>query len=182
MKKVLIPLAPGFEEVEALTIVDILRRAGAKVTLAGTVSGTITGRNGINVLADAPLEEVVDEKFDMVALPGGAQGTENLKRDANVKKAIERLIKQGGIVAAICAAPTVLADIGVIKGRRLTCHPSVREELCAEKLSDERVVIDGKLITSQSPGSAMEFAFALVGALFGQEKIKEVNKGVIALL
>lgn len=182
MKKVLIPLAPGFEEVEALTVVDILRRAGAEVTLAGTISGVIIGRNGIKVLADEPLEAVIGKTFDMVVLPGGAQGTEILKRDANVKKAVERLMKQGGFVAAICAAPTVLAAIGAIRGAHLTCHPSVREELRAEKLSDERVVIDNKLITSQSPGSAMEFAFALAGALFGQEKIKEVNKGVMALL
>ncbi len=182
MKKVLIPLAPGFEEVEALTVVDILRRAGAEVTLAGTISNAITGRNGIKVLADEPLEAVIGKTFDMVVLPGGAQGTENLKRDVNVKKAIERLMKQGGIVAAICAGPTVLAGFKAIKGARLTCHPSAREELRAEKLIDERVVIDGKLITGQSPGSAMEFAFALVGALFGEAKVKEVNKGVMALL
>ncbi|MBI5235014.1 MAG: DJ-1/PfpI family protein [Deltaproteobacteria bacterium] len=182
MKKALIPLAPGFEEVEALTVVDILRRAGADVTLAGTISNAITGRNGIKVLADEPLEAVTGKTFDMVVIPGGAQGTENLKRDVNVKKAVERIVASNGFITAICAGPTVLAGIGAIKGRQLTCHPSAREELCAEKLIDERVVIDGKLITSQSPGSAMEFAFALVEALFGKAKVKEVNKGVMALL
>ncbi len=182
MKKVLIPLAPGFEEVEALTPADILRRAGAEVTLAGTVEGMITGRNLIRVLPDTVMDRVSAKDYDMIILPGGALGTENLKKDARVKKAVEELMEMGRFVTAICAAPTVLSLIGVTEGRTITSHPSVRDQLKAREISDERVVVDGKIITSQGPGTAMEFAFALVEALFGRAKAVEVNKGVLARL
>ncbi len=180
MKKVLVPLAPGFEEIEALTIVDILRRAGAEVVVAGTVQGPVEGRSRIKVLTDGLMDEVADTDFDMIVLPGGAVGAENLKKDARVRKVIEGLIKKKRLVAAICAAPTVLSAMGAIEGRRITSHPSVRDELRNERVSDERVVVDGDMITSQGPGTAMEFAFRLVEALFGQEKAIEVNKGVLA--
>jgi 4-methyl-5(b-hydroxyethyl)-thiazole monophosphate biosynthesis len=181
MKKVLVPLAPGFEEIEALTVVDILRRAGAKVTVAGTVSGAIEGRSGIKVLPDALMDNA-DDGYDMIVLPGGAVGAENLRKDARVRKAIESLAEKGKSVAAICAAPTVLSAIGVTRGRVITSHPSVRGMFSEESLSDERVVVDGNIITSQSPGTAMEFAFVLVETLFGKEKAVEVNKGVLARL
>ena len=182
MKRVLIPLAPGFEEVEALTVVDILRRAGAEVTLAGTVPGAITGGNKIAVLADTGLDNAFEADYDMIVLPGGAVGTENLKKDARVKKAVERLNQKGRFVTAICAAPTVLSAFGVSKGKTITSHPSVRTEFKTEKLTEDRVVTDGNIITSQGPGTAMEFAFRLVEALFGPEKVTEVNKGVLARL
>jgi 4-methyl-5(b-hydroxyethyl)-thiazole monophosphate biosynthesis len=180
MKKVLIPLAPGFEEIEALTVVDILRRAGAKVTVAGTVAGPVEGRNGIKVLPDEVMGSGDD--YDMIVLPGGAVGAENLRKDARVKAVLESLAKKGKHVAAICAAPTVLAAIGVTRGRVITSHPSVRGQFTQEALSDERVVVDGNIITSQGPGTAMEFAFRLVETLFGKEKAVEVNKGVLARL
>ncbi|MBI5493141.1 MAG: DJ-1/PfpI family protein [Deltaproteobacteria bacterium] len=180
MKKVLVPLAPGFEEIEALTVVDILRRAGAEVVVAGTVQGPVEGRSRIKVLTDGLMDEVAGTDFDMIVLPGGAVGAENLKKDASVRKVIEGLIKKKGLVTAICAAPTVLSAMGAIEGRRITSHPSVRDELRNERVSDERVVVDGNMITSQGPGTAMEFAFRLVEALFGQEKAREVNKGVLA--
>lgn len=182
MKKVLIPLAPGFEEVEALACVDILRRAGAEVTLAGTVDGLITGRNQIKVAPDALLENVKDAQFDMIVLPGGAQGTENLKKDERIKKIINEHFAGGRLTTAICAAPTVLAKAGVTKGRKITSHPSVRAELKEAIISEDRVVKDGNIITSQGPGTALEFAFALVEALFGKGKAAEVNKGVLARL
>lgn len=182
MKKILIPLAPGFEEVEALTCVDILRRAGADVITAGTVDNAIKGRNGIKVLPDATLESQKDGVFDMIILPGGAIGTENLKKDERIKRLVISHVKGNALVTAICAAPTVLSLFGAVKGKTITSHPSVREELQREKISDDRVVKDGNLITSQAPGTAMEFAFKLVEALYGLEKVKEVNKGVLALL
>lgn len=182
MKKVIIPLAPGFEEVEALTVVDMLRRAGADVTIAGTVEGVITGRNKINVAPDTLLDTVMDVDFDMVVLPGGAVGTENLKKDERVKRLILRMNAQGRLVTAICAAPTVLSAAGLTVGKTITSHPSVRAELKAGKVSDERVVADGNIITSQGPGTSMEFAFKLVETLFGADKVAEVNKGVLARL
>src|SRR3972149_7478218 len=180
MKKVLIPLAPGFEEIEAISVVDILRRAGVEVVTAGTAENPIEGRNKIRVLADASLDSVKDQDFDMIVLPGGAVGTENLKKDMRVKEIIERLYKKERFITAICAAPTVLSAIGVTAGRTVTSHPTVRIPLSREKISDERVVQDGNIITSQGPGTAIEFAFKLVEVLLGREKVAEVNKGVLA--
>lgn len=182
MKKVLIPLAPGFEEIEALAVVDILRRAGAEVVTAGTVDGPIEGRNAIKVLADKDLDEALTEGYDMIVLPGGAGGTERLKEDARIIKAVQGFNAGGKIVAAICAAPTVLASAGLTEDRRVTSHPGVRGELKAKKISPERVVVDGNIITSQGPGTALEFAFCLVKILFGEKKAGEVNAGVLARL
>src|SRR3989338_718256 len=182
MKKVLIPLAPGFEEIEAVPAVDILRRAGVEVVTAGTAENPIEGRNKIRVLTDTSLDSVKEQDFDMIVLPGGAGGTENLKKDMRVKEIVERLYKNGRFITAICAAPTVLSAIGVTAGRTITSHPSVRTKLEKEKLSEERVVVDGNIVTSQGPGTAIEFAFKLVEVLFGKEKVLEVNKGVLARL
>jgi len=179
MKKVLIPLAPGFEEIEALTVVDILRRAGAEVTLAGTVDGPIKGRNRIRVMADISMD-MAGVDYDMIVLPGGAEGTENLKKDQRVRHAVEDLYARKRLVTAICAAPSVLSAIGITRDSIITGHPSVMHELKARKISDERVVADGNIITSQGPGTAMEFAFKLVEALYGPEKVAEVNRGVLA--
>ncbi|MFQ5737290.1 MAG: DJ-1 family glyoxalase III [Thermodesulfobacteriota bacterium] len=181
MKRVLVALAPGFEEVEALTVVDILRRAGAEVTVAGTAEGLIEGRSRIRVAPDRVLDEgLAAEGFDMLVLPGGGPGTENLKKNALVLEMVRRLDAQGAFVAAICAATTVLSEAGVTAGRRMTGHPTVWDRLKAKEVSTERVVADGNLITSQGAGTAMEFAFRLAGALFGPRKAEEVNRGVLA--
>lgn len=180
MKRVLVPLAPGFEEIEALGVVDILRRAGAEVTVAGTVEGPVEGRCGIRVVPDTTMDEVKGSGFDMVVLPGGALGTENLKKDQRVRDIVEELNEAQKLVAAICAAPVVLSAVGVSKGRLVTSHPTVRGDLTGERVSAERVVVDGNIVTSQGPGTAIEFAFKLVEMLFGPEKVEEVNRGVLA--
>ena len=180
MKEVLVPLAPGFEELEALAVVDILRRAGAKVMVAGTVGGVITGRNGIKVEPDATLDEAMDRDFAMIVLPGGAAGTENLAGDGRIARLVKDHDARGRFVAAICAAPTVLSAAGLTAGRTVTSHPTVRGVLTEARVSDERVVVDGNLVTSQGPGTAVEFAFKLVELLFGPEKVAEVNSGVLA--
>ncbi len=183
MKKVLVPLAPGFEEIEALTVVDILRRAGAEVIVAGTKKGLIEGRSGIKVAPDAVLDEgLANGGFDMVVLPGGALGTENLGKNPHVKDAVERLNAQGRLIGAICAATTVLSGMGVTSGKRVTGHPTVWGRLKAKEVSAERVVSDGNIITSQGPGTAMEFAFRLVEEMFGAQKARQVNEGVLARL
>ncbi|MBE9528734.1 MAG: DJ-1/PfpI family protein [Proteobacteria bacterium] len=179
-KKVLVPLAPGFEEIEALAVVDILRRAGATVLVAGIGDGIVTGRSAVHVVPDVRLDEVYEEEFDMVVLPGGAPGTENLKKDERVKEVVRRLFEEGKYVTAICAAPTVLSAIGLIEKKRVTCHPSVVGDMCRSEYVNERVVVDGQLITSQGPGTAIEFAYALVEALYGAEKVAEINTGVLA--
>jgi len=180
MKEVLVPLAPGFEELEALAVVDILRRAGAKVMVAGTVDGVITGRNGIKVEPDATLDEAMGRDFAMIVLPGGAAGTENLAGDGRIARLVKDHDARGRFVAAICAAPTVLSAAGLTAGRTVTSHPTVRGVLTEARVSDERVVVDGNLVTSQGPGTAVEFAFKLVELLFGPEKVAEVNSGVLA--
>lgn len=179
MKKVLVPLAPGFEEIEALTVVDILRRAGAEVTVAGTVAGPIEGRSKIKVIPDALMDSVSGTDFDMIVLPGGAVGADNLKKDLRVKKAVQDIYDKGKFVTAICAAPKVLSAIGLTEDRTITAHPSVRSEIKG-KIIEERVVVDRNIITSEGPGTAMEFAFKLVEVLFGPEKAEDVNRVVFA--
>ncbi len=182
MKKVLVPLAPGFEEIEAITVIDILRRAGVQVTAAGTVAGPIIASRQTRHLADCTLDEVRADDFDMLVLPGGQPGTNNLRADPRIRQIIEVLRAKQRPVAAICAAPTVLSASGVLAGRTVTSHPSVRDALTAARYSDDRVVVDGPVITSRAAGTAMEFAFKLVEILCSPAKVAEVNQGVLARL
>ena len=180
MKTVLVLLAPGFEEIETITVVDILRRAGAKVTLAGTEEGPLVGSRGINVLSDDLLENVLEKEFDLIVLPGGQPGTDNLKNDVRVSQLLNKMDSLGKNIAAICAAPLVLKNAGVLGNRCVTSHPSVKNGMEGISYSDERVVVDGHIITSKSPGTAMEFSLKLVEILFGPERRDVVNKGVLA--
>jgi protein deglycase len=184
MKKVLVPLAPGFEEIEAITVIDILRRAGVDVVAAGTQPGPIEASRKTKHIPDCTLDDVRAEDFDMIVLPGGQPGATNLRNDPRVKRIVETLQAKGRHIAAICAAPSVLSAYGVLKDRVVTSHPSVRAEVAAgaREVSDQRVVIDGPIVTSQAAGTAMEFAFALVEILCGADKAAEVNRGVLARL
>ncbi len=182
MKKVLVPLAPGFEEIETITVVDILRRAGIDVTMAGTIEGSIIGSRKIRVMADISIDQVVDHTFDMVVLPGGQPGTKHLGKDPRVKKILENAVASGASVSAICAAPSILSMYGFLTGKRATSHPSVRSMMEGVDYSEDRVVVDERWITSRSPGTAMEFAFRLVTLLVGEDKAKEINEGVMARL
>ena len=182
MKKILVPLAPGFEEVEAITVIDILRRAGMEVTAAGLVDGEIEGRNQIKVVPDAPLDDVVAKEFDMIVLPGGGAGTEHLKKDKRIQKKLQEMADKGKYTTAICAAPTVLSAVGLLRGKNVTSHPGVQSELKEVKYHEDRVMVDGNIVTSRSPGTAMEFAMKLVELLEGHSKMEEVNRGVLARL
>lgn len=184
MKKVLVPLAPGFEEIEAITVIDILRRAGVDVVVAGTQSGPIEASRKTKHIPDCTVDDIRAEDFDMIVLPGGQPGTTNLRHDARIRRIIETLQTKNRRIAAICAAPSVLAAYGVLKDRAATSHPAVRAEVAAgaREISDQRVVIDGPVVTSQAAGTAMEFAFALVEILCGSDKAAEVNRGVLARL
>jgi protein deglycase len=181
-KKVVVPIAQGFEEIEAVTVIDILRRAGIEVTVAGVSPDPIVGRNGIRLVADCPVADVKAADYDMVILPGGSEGTAHLATCASTKQLITDAAQQNKYLAAICAAPSVLSGLGLIEGKRVTSHPSVDGALGKVSYSEARVVIDGTVVTSRSPGTAMEFAMALVALLAGQEKVDEVNKGVMAKL
>jgi 4-methyl-5(b-hydroxyethyl)-thiazole monophosphate biosynthesis len=182
MKNVLVALAPGFEEIETITVVDILRRAGAKVFLAGTEEGVIEGSRGIRILADIGLESSTSQNWDLLVLPGGQPGTDNLQKDVRILEIVKQMNVDNKLIAAICAAPLVLQSAGILKDNTITSHPSVEDKLSAVNYSQERVVVDGNIITSRSPGTAMEFAMKLVQLLFGEDRLEVVNKGVLAKL
>ena len=180
MKRVLVPLAPGFEEIEATTVIDVLRRAGAEVVVAGTQAGPIEGSRGIRVTADKLLEETHADQFDMVVLPGGAKGVENLRQHPRLIPLLKEFFAEQKPVGAICAAPSLLASAGLIRGKKATSHPSVKETVAAATVySEERVVTDGALVTSRGPGTAMEFALKLVEMLAGPEKVSELKRAML---
>ena len=179
MPTVLTLLAPGFEEIEAIAPIDLLRRAGAEVIVAALEEGIhVTGRCGITVHADTSLTAVAGKAFDLVFLPGGP-GTKNLRADPRVRELVVNQNAKQGWLAAICAAPTVLNDAGVLQGRRYTAHFSVASEL-PNLLGDERVVVDGHILTSRGAGTAVEFGLMLVEKLFSPEKSREVAASICA--
>jgi 4-methyl-5(b-hydroxyethyl)-thiazole monophosphate biosynthesis len=162
---VLVPLAPGFEEIEAITVVDVLRRAGVTVDVAGTVPGPVTGSHGITVTPDRTLAGVESDSYDLVALPGGMPGTINLREHPEVRRIVTELAARGRYTTAICAAPIVLAAAGLTEGRAVTSHPSVATQLAGSAYREDAVVRDGPVITSRGAGTAMAFALALVETL-----------------
>ena len=178
MKTVLVPIAPGFEEIETITIVDILRRAGARVTLAATAPGLLEGSRGIKVEPDELLDKIGEKEFDLICIPGGQPGTDNLKKDARLEKILKKMQNQDKYIAAICAAPTILKKAGILKDKTMTCHPSVQSNFHC--YVNDRVVVDENVITSQSPGTAMEFSLKLVEILFGVDRLKKLNDGILA--
>jgi 4-methyl-5(b-hydroxyethyl)-thiazole monophosphate biosynthesis len=172
-------LAPGFEEIETVTPIDLLRRAGAEVIVA-SVNGepSVTGRSQITLRADAALADVANEDFDLLIVPGGP-GVKALRADGRPAKLAEAFHRSGKLVAAICAGPTVLKDAHLLENRRFTAHFSVYEEL-PDALAEERVVRDGEILTSRGAGTAVDFGLALVQALFGAEKSSEVAHAIMA--
>jgi 4-methyl-5(b-hydroxyethyl)-thiazole monophosphate biosynthesis len=179
MPTVLTILAEGFEEVEAITPVDLLRRAGAEVTLATVGAGIhVTGRSGLTMHADTMLATVEATDFDCIFLPGGP-GVKHLRDDPRVRATVLRHAQAGRWVAAICAAPTVLHDVGLLNGRRYTAHFSVAHEL-PDLLADHRVVVDDHLLTSRGAGTALDFGLLLVEKLFSPEKALEVSRSICA--
>ena len=172
-------LFPAFEEIEALAPVDLLRRAGVQVTLASlTGDKWMTGRCGITVGTDAPLAEVASQEFDLLLLPGGP-GVKTLRADGRTARLAREFAQAGKPVAAICAAATVLADAGLLVGRRFTAHFSVHGEL-PQALGSERVVEDGGLITSRGAGTAIDFGLALVRRLLGEMAARDIAKAIMA--
>ncbi len=179
-KQVLVLLAPGFEEIEAVTVVDILRRAGINVVVAGTIEGPILAARGVTMLADISVDKIMNDSFDMIVLPGGGEGTEHLGKDARVNQILEQAVKDGKFVAAICAAPTLLARF--MAGKKATSYPGMSAMMPDVVYTEDRVCVDGRFITSRSPGTAMEFAFELILQLAGEERVRAVNDGVMARL
>ncbi len=174
---VLVPLAEGFEELEAVTVIDLLRRAGFHVTVAGLRSGAVTGSRDTVILPDSALEEVLEREFRMMVLPGGLPGSDNLNSDPRIHQLLGRIAASGGFVAAICAAPKVLASAGLLSGKRATSYPGVLDQMAPPdvQVCREAVVRDGNVITSRGPGTALEFALQLIEALAGKKRREEVE-------
>ncbi|MBC8126354.1 MAG: DJ-1/PfpI family protein [Gloeobacteraceae cyanobacterium ES-bin-144] len=176
-KRVLCLLIDGFEEIETVTPVDVLRRAGAEVVIAAVHGKMVTGKCGIRMEADVLLEEVDSSSFDLLLIPGGP-GVGGLRSDGRAALLSKEFAAAGKPVAAICAAPLVLMDAGLLVGRKFTAFHSVRDELGG--CPGERLVVDGNIITSRGAGTALEFALALVTALFGQTAANEVAAEIMA--
>ncbi len=177
MARVLVPLANGCEELEAVTVVDLLRRAGIEVVTAGLQAGPVTASRGVVLVPDRSLDQVMDEDFDMIVLPGGLPGADHLDADPRIHALLHRMADQERYTAAICAAPKVLLSAGLLEGRSATAYPGVIDALMTEKsrLLADAVVTDGKVVTSRGPGTAMDFALTLIERLLGADKREEVE-------
>jgi len=182
MAKALVFLAAGFEEIETVTIVDILRRAGVDVTIAGLKPNTVEGAHGIKVAPDKNIDDVAAEDFDAVVVPGGNPGYKNLRKDPQVIDIVKKAFNSNKLVAAICAGPTVLSDAGILKGKACTIYPGMDQELEAGggKPKHDIVVVDGNIITSRGPATALPFALKLAEKLAGKQIAEAVSKKTLA--
>ena len=180
MKKVLVPLAKGFEEIEAVSIIDVLRRAAADVVIA-SVDGSecVCSSHNVRVLTDCALSAVDSSSFDMIALPGGNEGATTLAKDALPQKLIKEFHAKGKFVAAICAAPIALHAAGILQNVPYTCYPGCNTQIGGLYTEDKNVVVSDKIITSRGPATALAFALTLVEVLFGTPKAKELAAGML---
>lgn len=180
MARVLVPLAQGCEELEAVTIIDLLRRAQIEVVTAGLTPGNVRGSRQTVLVPDTTLDAARGEAYDMIALPGGQPGADTLAGDARIIELLRAQAARGAWVAAICAAPKVLARAGLLQGRRATCFPGTLGDnvQAGITLLDEPVVVDGKVVTSKGPGTAMDFALTLIELLGGRARRDQVEAGL----
>ena len=169
-------LADGFEEIEALFTVDVLRRAGLEIkTVATSESRIVMGTHNIPVIADAHIDELDSTVPEAIILPGGMPGTTNLEESAEVINTIHLAMQNNSLVCAICAAPSILGIMGYLKGKNATCFPGFEEYLDGATYTNERVVVDGNIITAKGMGCAAEFALAIVEAILGKAKADEIS-------
>ncbi|MDD2541079.1 MAG: DJ-1/PfpI family protein [Desulfuromonadaceae bacterium] len=180
MAKVLMPVAEGFEEIEAFTIVDILRRAEIEVVLAGLLPGPVAGAHNVSIVPDTTIEMVNGAAFDMIILPGGQPGTDNLNADPRVHVLIKEFAANNKMIGAICAAPIILASAGLLRGKKVTCYPSYRDQLNGGIFENAPVVSDGTIITSQGPGTAVNFGLVIVTRLAGRHTSDGVSNAMLA--
>ncbi len=180
MASVLVPLAAGCEELEAVTIIDLLVRAGIEVVTAGLEAGPVTASRGVVLVPQMTLDEALASEFDMVVLPGGMPGAEHLDNDPRIHGLLKKMSESGRYTAAICAAPRVLANAGLLAGKQATSYPGHLDAMNMPGVSyvTQPVVQDGKVITSRGPGTAMDFALTLIERLVGKEKRDAVEAGL----
>jgi 4-methyl-5(b-hydroxyethyl)-thiazole monophosphate biosynthesis len=174
---VLVPMAEGFEEIEAMTVIDVIRRAGIKVTTAGLPGTIVEGSRNVKVLTDTKLDSVVESDYDALVLVGGSPGYSNLSKSNKVMKLIGDFHRDGKLVAAICGAPTVLAEAGILTNIKATVYPGLEKYI--PKPRSERVIQEGNVITSQGPGTSMEFALKIVEYISGKETMKNVKDQLV---
>lgn len=181
MPSVLVPLAQGCEELEAVTIIDLLVRAGVEVVTAGLEPGAVTASRGVVLMPQTTLDEALGREYDMVVLPGGMPGAANLDKDARIHQLLRKMAEGNKFTAAICAAPRVLANAGLLSGKQATSYPGHLDKMALPDVEyrQEAVVQDGKVITSRGPGTAMDFALTLIEQLVGREKRNEVEAGLV---
>jgi 4-methyl-5(b-hydroxyethyl)-thiazole monophosphate biosynthesis len=180
MKRACLALAEGFEEVEAVTPIDYLRRAGVEVSTFCLAERSVRGGHGIVVMADMSMDELAGD-YDCVILPGGGGGAAALAADPRITRLVRRHFAAGALVAAICAAPALVlhGSCGILAGRRFTCYPGLESRVTGATFSDERVVVDGNLVTARSAGCSGEFAYAIASILVGAEAAKELSVKVL---
>ncbi len=180
-KSVLIPLAEGCEEIEAVTLIDLLRRANISVVTASLAAPSITASRGVHLTADTDLKSVVYNDFDMIVLPGGLSGALNLNDDHRIHAIIKRLYQAGKAVGAICAAPLVLANTGLLDGKRICCYPGALnpDDWPTIQFVDDPVVIDGNILTSRGPGTAMDFALTIISFLTDEKTRADVETALV---
>lgn len=177
---VAILLGNGFEESEALVPADLLRRAGVKVALVGLDSLQVTGSHGITVTADTTLDQLESDQLRMLMLPGGLGGVEAISGDMRAQALIQRCYDHGCWLAAICAAPTILANLGMLDRRRAACHPCVWDEMGSTAVDREaQVVVDGRIVTAQAAGAAYPFGLKLVEVLKGPEEAQKIADAIL---
>ncbi|MDY3618882.1 DJ-1 family glyoxalase III [Agathobaculum sp.] len=173
-------LAEGFEEVEALTPADLLRRAGVEVQLVGVTGNPVRGAHGIAICTDCTIDEANVANADMIVLPGGMPGTKHLYADARVTAAVQAQYERGKYVAAICAAPSVvLGGMGLLHAKKATCYPGMEQGMTGAIPVAQNCVVDGNIITGRGVGGALDFSCALVAALCGEDKAREVAEAVV---
>jgi len=178
--KVLVPLAQGCEELEAITITDLLTRAGINVITAGLDDQIITASRGMKLVADKNLDQVLEDEFDMIVLPGGLPGADHLNNDPRIQALLKKMASRNKYTAAICAAPRVLATAGLLDGKHATSYPGSLDQFPVKTMiyEEKAVVVDGKVVTSRGPGTAMDFTLTLIELLAGKEKRDEVEAGL----
>ncbi len=178
MSHVLVPLAQGCEELEAITITDLLVRAGITVTTCGLDEQPVTASRGTTIIPDTSIDKVVNKSFDLIVLPGGLPGADHLRDNAQLQTLIKKQAADNKYVAAICAAPKALAQAGILEGKKATGYPGVLKALddASITISENAIEIDGNIVTSRGPGTAMDFALCLIELLEGKVKREEVNE------
>ncbi len=180
MPKVAVILADGFEEIEAMAIIDVLRRAEMDVVIAGLHDGAVSSARKVSVVPDSVINLISAEDFDMIVLPGGQPGSDNLNADKRVKDLVRDFHRKGKLTGAICAAPYVLANAGILEGKHATSYPTYRDRLGNAVYEEKTVVVDGNVLTSRGPGTALYFGLAIVEKFLGKEKAQKIKEAMLA--